>query len=99
MENEHRIRLIKSGTVSSVCEFQAKESETILQAALRQGVTWPHRCRAGACLSCAARAFEGEWAYQVEPVLSKHELTQHEQSQGWLLACIAQARSDLHILL
>ncbi|WP_051326564.1 2Fe-2S iron-sulfur cluster-binding protein [Aliagarivorans taiwanensis] len=94
MENEHRIRLTKSGTVPSVCEFLARESETILQAALRQGVKWPHRCRAGACLSCAARAFEGEWAYQVEPMLS-----QHEQSQGWLLACIAQARSDLHILL
>ena len=34
--------------------------ETLLQAALREGIAFPHSCRVGGCASCKCRLVEGE---------------------------------------
>lgn len=41
-------------------EFQAFEGETILNAALRQGIALPYSCKSGVCFSCLARCVRGE---------------------------------------
>lgn len=40
--------------------FQAFEGETILNAALRQGIDLPYSCKVGVCLSCLARCVHGQ---------------------------------------
>ena len=95
MANYHRIVLLESAEApnTEAFSFEASEHETILHAALAHGVDWPHRCQRGGCLSCVVRCRSGEWDYPtLEPAL-----TEREQEQGWLLACIAQPRSCLVI--
>lgn len=41
-------------------EFQAFEGETILNAALRQGIALPYSCKSGVCFSCLAKCIGGE---------------------------------------
>lgn len=43
--------------------FQAKASETLLEAALRQGIILPYGCRGGQCGSCLATLISGRVAY------------------------------------
>ncbi|MDH3949096.1 MAG: 2Fe-2S iron-sulfur cluster-binding protein, partial [Gammaproteobacteria bacterium] len=75
--------------------FQAEENETILDAALRQGVTLPYGCRNGACGSCVAKVVSGEIKYNGEshpPAVSKDEHT-----IGMTALCQAHAASDVVI--
>jgi CDP-4-dehydro-6-deoxyglucose reductase len=44
---------------SSGKQFDASPDETILQAALRQGITLPYGCKNGACGSCKGQVAEG----------------------------------------
>ncbi len=39
--------------------FEAFAGETILQAALRQGIPLPHTCKSGVCLSCLVQCVRG----------------------------------------
>lgn len=41
-------------------KFQAFEGETILNAALRQGIALPYTCKSGVCFTCLARCVKGE---------------------------------------
>ncbi|WP_455201635.1 CDP-6-deoxy-delta-3,4-glucoseen reductase [Kaarinaea lacus] len=70
------------------------EGESILSAALRQGVNLPYGCRSGNCGSCKSRVVEGEINYPVEQALA---LTEEEKQQGMALLCQAQPQSDLLI--
>lgn len=75
--------------------FSVNAEQTILDAALQQGIAWPHRCRQGACCCCLARRISGELEYHgMAPMLSDTE-----QQQGWFLACLASAKTDLTISL
>ncbi|WP_105903691.1 2Fe-2S iron-sulfur cluster-binding protein [Vibrio gangliei] len=71
-------------------EFEVDSHQTILSAALEQGVSLAHRCKIGGCMSCLCRKLEGEVEYQLEPML-----TAKEQQQGWILPCQAYAKSHL----
>ncbi len=83
----HRVTLSPGGSV-----FDAAE-ETILNAALRQGVALPYGCRNGQCGACKAQILAGEVDYPegAQPAA----LTDAEARQGWCLCCQARARSDL----
>ncbi|GGB04220.1 2Fe-2S iron-sulfur cluster-binding protein [Agarivorans gilvus] len=75
--------------------FSVEAEQPILNAALEQGIAWPHRCRQGVCCRCLARRISGELVYHgMAPMLSNAE-----QQQGWFLACLASAESDLTISL
>ncbi len=71
--------------------FDAPEDQTLLLAALDHGLRLPHSCRNGTCRACIARLVSGRIAYRIEwPGLSREE-----KDEGWILPCVACARSDL----
>lgn len=60
------------------------KGETLLTAALREGVDFPHSCRVGSCASCKCRLLEGQVRELTE---SGYLLTQEELDQQTILAC------------
>jgi NAD(P)H-flavin reductase/ferredoxin len=64
---------------------------TILEAALAQGVPYPHGCRSGNCGSCKSVLESGE--VELAPY-SDYALTDGERTQGLILACRAMPWSD-----
>lgn len=74
--------------------FSTEPGETVLDAALRQGISLPYGCRNGACGSCKARLIAGEIEYGAIPVTG---ITAAEQCAGHALLCQARPRSDLII--
>lgn len=60
-------------------EFEVESNQTILSAALEQGVMLPYRCKLGACMTCLCKKLQGEVEYHLEPML-----TNKEQQQGYI---------------
>lgn len=75
-------------------EFFAEENETILEAALRQGVGLPYGCRNGACGKCSGEVISGETRYDAGLLRSA---AKREYEAGRTLFCQAHAASDLQI--
>ena len=75
--------------------FQAGPDESILDAALRQGVPLPYGCRNGACGACRSRVLAGR--VHLADGASPRGLTEREVRAGWTLLCQARASSDLRI--
>jgi len=76
-------------------EFTAKPNETILEAALRQGIGLPYGCRNGACGKCSGEVLVGETIYDTDTTLRASAKKEHEA--GKTLFCQACAASDLEI--
>ncbi|NTV88212.1 MAG: 2Fe-2S iron-sulfur cluster binding domain-containing protein, partial [Burkholderiaceae bacterium] len=53
--------------------------ETLLQAALRQGIAFPHSCRVGGCASCKCRLLDGRVKELTETsyILSDEDFERH----------------------
>jgi len=68
--------------------------QTILEAALAQGVAYPHGCRSGNCGACKSRHHDGE--IELAP-FSDYALTEAERQSGLILACRAMPWSDAEI--
>jgi CDP-4-dehydro-6-deoxyglucose reductase, E3 len=75
-------------------EFTAEENETILDAALRQGIGLPYGCRNGACGKCAGEVISGTTEYRNENLRAQ---AKKEQEAGKTLFCQACATSNLDI--
>lgn len=68
--------------------------ETILAAALREGLAYPHGCQRGRCGSCKSRLLHGD----VEMLShSPFALDSSEHHQGLVLACRAVPTSDVTV--
>lgn len=80
--------------VSSNHSFTVEGNESVLDAALRQGLALPYGCRNGACRSCKGKLLEGEIHY---PEGTPKALTPLDGIQGWTLFCKAHPKSDLRI--
>ncbi|MGE5624397.1 MAG: CDP-6-deoxy-delta-3,4-glucoseen reductase [Bacillota bacterium] len=78
---------------SSKC-FTVEEGETVLAAALRQGIHLPYGCRTGSCGTCRAHVTQGETYYPDGPPLA---LTALEMQAGEALLCRAAPRGDLTV--
>jgi len=74
--------------------FEAGADETILDAALRQGLTLPYGCRDGACGACKGKVVSGDVDHGKAQA---HALTDAERAAGQTLFCCAHAHSDLVI--
>jgi CDP-4-dehydro-6-deoxyglucose reductase len=74
--------------------FQAEAGETILDAALRQGLMMPYGCRDGACGACRGKVLAGQVNHGKALI---HTLTDEEREEGFALFCCASAESDLVI--
>ncbi|MEN9773482.1 MAG: hypothetical protein RL322_552 [Pseudomonadota bacterium] len=73
-------------------QFEVDEGETILAAALRQGVVLPYGCKNGACGSCKAQVLEG--SIEQGPH-SSNALKADEAVRGLALLCCATSHTDL----
>jgi len=72
--------------------FEIEENEFILDAALRQGVSFPYGCRSGACGTCLGNVISGEIEY---PDGLPVTIMEHEHKQGKAVFCVSVAKSDL----
>ncbi|MBL4712061.1 MAG: CDP-6-deoxy-delta-3,4-glucoseen reductase [Gammaproteobacteria bacterium] len=84
-----KIRVPESGH-----EFIAEKNETILEAALRQGVGLPYGCRNGACGKCSGEVLSGETQYDTSALRATAKT---EYEAGKTIFCQACAVSDLDI--
>ncbi len=72
--------------------FVVNQGESVLTAALRQGVMLPYSCKNGTCGSCKGEVLSGEIHYPFHPPLA---LEQDEIAQGIALMCQAEPRENL----
>ncbi len=84
-----KIRIKSSGR-----EFTAEDKETVLAAALRQGVMLAYSCRNGACGTCKGKLVSGEVDYGT---YESRAMSAAEKENGHALFCQARALSDLVI--
>lgn len=74
--------------------IEALPDETILAAALREGLAYPHGCQRGRCGSCKSRLLQGQVEMQAH---SPFALEAAEHQQGLVLACRAVPTSDVTV--
>ena len=75
-------------------QFLAEADETILDAALRQGLTMPYGCKDGACGACKGHVQSGSVDHgKAQP----HALKDDEKAAGMALYCCAKPQTDLVI--
>lgn len=67
------------------------EGVTILEAALANGIAYPHGCRSGRCGSCKSRVVSGKVDLLDH---SRFALSDEEKAQGLVLACRAIPTTD-----
>ncbi len=75
-------------------QFSAEADETLLDAALRQGLTLPYGCKDGACGACKGKVLSGHVDHGKAQA---HALKDDEKTAGQTLYCCAKAQSDLVI--
>ncbi len=75
-------------------DVEVQENQTLLDAALRNGVYLPHACLHGLCGTCKVQVLEGEVDHGEA---SPFALMDFEREEGKCLACVATALSDLVI--
>lgn len=88
---EQHFKLNIKGVASPI---QISNKESILQAALREGVKFPHSCRVGGCTMCKCRLLSGEVKQLTE---TAYVLTKEELQQKYILACQSQPKSDVSV--
>jgi CDP-4-dehydro-6-deoxyglucose reductase len=80
-------------TTSNARSFEAGNGESLLDAALRQGVVLDHSCRTGRCSSCKGRLKAG----LTEALHEELGLAPEERAQGWILTCVRAARGNVDL--
>ena len=81
-----KLEIKPSGRVITI-----EEGESILDAALRNGLPFPYGCRGGVCGSCKGKVLSGTVGYEDEPMA----LSKEDMDSGGALFCIAHAHSDI----
>lgn len=74
--------------------IEVDEEQTLLDAALRQGIYLPHACCHGLCGTCKVQVLEGEVEHGDA---SPFALMDFEREEGMTLACCATALGDVVI--
>lgn len=74
--------------------FLVRQGESVLTAALRQGVMLPYSCKNGTCGSCKGLVESGEVHYPFHPPLA---LERSDIADGYALLCQAEPLEDLVI--
>ncbi|SLN16442.1 2Fe-2S iron-sulfur cluster-binding protein [Oceanibacterium hippocampi] len=85
----YRVRIRQSETPLEVAMGQ-----TILEAALEAGISYPCGCRSGNCGACKSRLFEGD--VEMSPH-SPYALSKEERKAGFILACRSVPWSDCDV--
>jgi CDP-4-dehydro-6-deoxyglucose reductase len=74
--------------------FSVEADETVLEAALRQGINLPYGCKNGACGSCKGKCIEGKIHHGDH---SQSALSTADETAGSTLLCCAHPQSNLLI--
>lgn len=74
--------------------IEVEEGQTILDAALRQGIYIPHACGHGLCGTCKVQVVEGNVDHGVS---NPFALMDFERDEGKTLACCATLESDVTV--
>lgn len=69
------------------------DSESILDAALKQGADLPFACKGGVCCTCRAKLVEGEVDMNVNYALEPEEV-----EQGFILTCQSHPRTETVVI-
>lgn len=72
--------------------FSANTDETLLAAAIRQGIGLPYGCKDGACGSCKCKKLEGTVTHGAHQLKA---LSVEEEASGFILTCCGVAHSDV----
>lgn len=73
--------------------FEMSQKQTILEAALKQGIDAPYSCQGGICSSCLARVTEGTAEMKKNSILTDGEI-----AEGLVLTCQAHPTSaSIHV--
>ena len=89
MELQYQVELKKSGRT-----FTVDEDETVLEAAIRQGIQLPYGCKNGACGSCKGKVLEGRIEHGDH---SQSALSTLDETAGATLLCCAHPKSNVLI--
>ncbi len=89
MELLYQVQLKTSGKT-----FSVEADETVLEAALRQGINLPYGCKNGACGSCKGKCIEGKIRHGDH---SQSALSAADETAGSTLLCCAHPQTDLLI--
>jgi CDP-4-dehydro-6-deoxyglucose reductase len=74
-------------------QFYVESNETVLDAALRQGINLRYGCRNGACGACKGKLLAGDIHYDEDPIA----ITDEDKEQNQVLFCAAHVDSELVI--
>lgn len=86
-DSAHQITVQPSGR-----SFSVQGQESILAAAIAQGVGLPYGCKDGACGSCKCKKISGQVSHGAH---QDKALSAQEEAEGFILTCCAQAHSDV----
>ncbi|MDO9372476.1 MAG: CDP-6-deoxy-delta-3,4-glucoseen reductase [Gammaproteobacteria bacterium] len=75
-------------------KFSVDANETILDAALRHGLSLPYGCRGGVCGACKSRLITGEVDYGMSQLPA---LNSADMAAGYALLCQARPLSDVTV--
>ena len=85
LEGHSKITVLVDGDETS---FEMSQKQTILEAALKQGIDAPYSCQGGICSSCLARVTSGTAEMKKNSILTDDEI-----AQGLVLTCQAHPTS------
>lgn len=83
--SNYRVTVLPSGVT-----FAVATGQTILDAALAQGIDFPFRCRQGVCTSCVCKLRSGSVTY-----LPPQPLSEIDKTENFTYCCLAYPDSDL----
>ncbi len=69
--------------------FEMSQKQTVLEAALKQGIDAPYSCQGGICSSCLARIKSGSAVMKKNSILTDSEI-----AEGLILTCQAHPTSE-----
>lgn len=73
-------------------QFTMRRDDTVLSAALSEGIGLPYGCKDGACGSCKCKLIEGRVIHGAHQAKA---LSAAEEAAGYLLTCCATPQTDL----
>lgn len=85
----HPVELVPSGVT-----FEVEEEESILDAALRNGISLPYGCRGGHCGACVSRLVEGTVSY---PGARPEALTDSRPGSHECAPCLARPDGPMRL--
>lgn len=72
-------------------EFPVIVGDSLLNAALSAGITLPHSCKIGRCITCKCKVLQGV----TTALQGETGLTDAEKTEGWILSCVRSAQIDV----